>query len=89
MERNVRRIAQKILDEAPSGGEVRLVITDQGGNFHISAVGTTRKQIFSSESLHRKEEMKGFPRGWQLDAIAELLTDFTLQVRNNFRFSKK
>ena len=89
MERDVRRIAQKILDDAPSSGKVRLVITDQGGNFHISAVGTSRNQLFSSESLHRKTEMKGWPRGWQLGAVAELLTDFTLQVRNNFRFSKK
>lgn len=88
MERDVRRVAQKILDEAPSRGKARLVITDQGGQFHISIVGTNRNQMYSSESFHKKEEMKGWPRGWQLGAVAELLTDFIQQVRNNFRFYK-
>lgn len=63
LERDVRRVAQKILDESAAGGKARLVITDQGDQFHISVVGTSKKKLFSSESHHKKNEMRGWPRG--------------------------
>lgn len=85
VDRDVRRIAQKILDEAPAGGKARLVISDQGEQFHISVVGTSQNKLFSSESMHNKKHMTGWPRAWQLGAIAELLSDFMTQIRKAFK----
>lgn len=88
VDREVRKVAQKILDESNVGGKARLVITDQGGQFHISVVGTYKNRLFSSESSHQKEGIKGWPRTWQLGAIASLLGDFIAQVHTAFRSDK-
>ncbi|WP_413288965.1 hypothetical protein [Bdellovibrio sp. HCB337] len=85
VDRDVRRIAQKILNEAPTDGKARLVISDQGEQFHISVVGSAQNKLFSSESLHNKKQMAGWPRAWQLGAIAELLSDFMAQIRQAFK----
>lgn len=44
MDRDVRRVAQKILDEAPAGGKARLVISDQGGAISYLRGGHRQKQ---------------------------------------------
>lgn len=85
VERDARRVAQKILDESPAGGRARVVISDLGSQFHISVVGTSKNKLFSSESLHKKKDMHGWPRTWQLGALAELLGDFVGQIQKAFK----
>lgn len=89
VDRDIRRIAQKLLDESPESGKARVVISDQGEQFHISIVGTADNKIFSSESRYQKKHMKGWPRSWQLGALAELLGDFMSQIRRAFRDNSK
>jgi len=85
VERDIKKVAQKILEESPMEGQARLVISDQGEQFHISVVGTAQNKLFSSESLYKKKDLAGWPRTWQLGAIAELLGDFVQQVRKAFK----
>lgn len=80
------KVSQKILDESPVAGSARVVIADEGENFHVSVVGATfDKKLFSSESAFRKSQIRGWPREWQLGALAQVLGDFVRQLRNHFR----
>lgn len=80
------RVSQKILDEAPVAGSARIVIADQGDQFHVSVVGATfDKKLYSSEAAYQKKQIKGWPREWQLGALVQLLGDFVRQLRGNTR----
>lgn len=80
------KVSQKILDESPVAGSARVVIADQGDQFHVSVVGATfDRKLFSSESAFKKKHIAGWPREWQLGALAQVLGDFVRQVRGHFR----
>lgn len=80
------KVSQKILDESPVAGSARVVIADEGEHFHVSVVGATfDKKLFSSESAFRKQNIRGWPREWQLGALVQVLGDFVRQVRGHFR----
>ncbi|MGZ3748629.1 MAG: hypothetical protein ACXWRE_14560 [Pseudobdellovibrionaceae bacterium] len=83
------KIAKKFLDEFPIEGSAKVVIADQGEHFHISVVGISENKLFSSESIHRKKKVSGWPRTWQLGALVELLGDFVQQVRGSFESREK
>lgn len=80
------KVTQKILDESVVAGSARVVIADQGGQFHISVVGKTiGKGFFSSESTFIKRNIRGWPREWQLGALAQVLGDLMRQLRGHFK----
>lgn len=80
------KVSQKILDESPVAGSARVVISDQGDQFHVSVVGATfDRKLFSSESAFKKKNISGWPREWQLGALVQVLGDFVRQVRGHFR----
>ncbi|MBS1971300.1 MAG: hypothetical protein JSU04_13410 [Bdellovibrionales bacterium] len=84
------KVSQKLLDESPVAGSARVVISDEGEQFHVSVVGATfDKKLFSSESAFRKQHIRGWPREWQLGALAQVLGDFVRQLRNHFRDDDK
>lgn len=89
VKKEASKIAQKFLDEFMISGSAKVVIADRGEHFHISVVGITEKKLFSSEAVHRKKSIKGWPRTWQLGALVELLGDFVQQVRGAFKDKEK
>jgi len=79
-------ISQKILEESPLEGAVKIVIADQGDHFHLSVVGTTQdKKLFSSESAYQKKQIHGWPREWQIGALVQLMGDFVRQLKGHFK----
>lgn len=81
-----QKVSQKILDESPLEGSARVVIADQGDHFHVSVVGkTSDRKLFSSELAFRKQNIRGWPREWQLGALVEVLGDFVRQLRGHFK----
>lgn len=88
VENEAQKIAQKFLDESPVAGSAKVVIADRGEHFHISVVGVSENKLFSSEAVHKKKNMNGWPRSWQLGALVELLGDFVQQIRQSFKSPK-
>ncbi|HEY8270774.1 MAG TPA: hypothetical protein VIG33_07775 [Pseudobdellovibrionaceae bacterium] len=89
VKKEATKIAQKFLEEFPIEGTAKVVIADQGEHFHISVVGISENKLFSSEAVHRKKNINGWPRTWQLGALVELLGDFVQQVRGSFKSQDK
>ena len=67
----------------PANGKLKAVITDQGHSFNISMVASADKRIFSSESSHAKDLMRGAPRLWQLDSLRLVLRDLVRQIKKH------